>query len=223
MIDTQFITKLLDINQPMNDTELRFSTIMLLLRGARKLFGCDLDSGEYLMKEITEENILDGTYHSFQFSSIVNYLIFLEQIGSIFKPKNQDNLPPGYNGIARALIYFSDFSQSDGRIQALRALRNSLTHKFGLATEANPQMRPPHKFIFNMEQNKKVIVLPLQPWNGDFSDRSEDSSTTIFLINLVELVEDIYQKVLNELRDNNLEPKHGLEIGELMARYTIVY
>ena len=65
MADQNFIAKLLDISQPMVETPTRFSTIALLLIGGRKLFGCNLVSGEYEMNELKIENFANQTYHSF--------------------------------------------------------------------------------------------------------------------------------------------------------------
>lgn len=80
----------------------------------------------------------------FQFTGLINYLILLEQFGSIFIPKNQVKIKEK-NGIFCSLKYYSKLS--DEQINAIKSLRNSLTHKFGLATEKKPSQKPPRKFI----------------------------------------------------------------------------
>lgn len=132
MEQVEFIKKLLEINQPMSKNPTRFSTIALLLKSSRKLFGCNLSSGIYEMNEIYQENFTDQTYQAFQFSGLINYLIFLDQIGSIFKSKNTMKSNKT-NSIFCSLKYFSILE--DSKIDAIVALRNCLTHKFGLATE----------------------------------------------------------------------------------------
>lgn len=219
MTDQEFITKLLDINQPMFESPTRFSTIVLLLRGARKLFGCDLVSGEYTRNELNIENFTNQTYHSFQFSGLINYLIFLEQIGSIFKPKNQPKIRQT-NGIFCSLKYFS--SLGDNKIKAIKSLRNSLTHKFGLATEKNPKDGSPRKFIISIERNEEIVRLPEIEWNGAFADKSDTTSTTVFIIDLVTLIEKIYQKVIQNANEGDLEILLADGINELKARFTIV-
>lgn len=65
MAEKEFVTKLLDIRQPMCENPNRFSTIILLLRSSRKLFGCDLKTGIYNKNELNEENFLNETYNAF--------------------------------------------------------------------------------------------------------------------------------------------------------------
>lgn len=74
----QFIDKLLTVNQPKLDNPTLFSTIALLLRGARKWFGFNLSSGEYEMNEPIEKIFLIRLI-ILQLSGLINYLIFLDQ------------------------------------------------------------------------------------------------------------------------------------------------
>lgn len=221
MSDSEFITKLLDIKQPMEYQPNRYSTITLLLIGARKLFGCNLETGKYEKQELNETNFTDGTYHSFQFSGLINYLIFLEQIGSIFRPKNPISALTKSNGIYCALKYFSELS-CDTKIGAIVSLRNSLAHKFGLATEKNPKSKPPRKFILSSERNQDVVNLPIKDWDGVFSDKSDTTSTTIYIIDLVNEIEKVYKQLKEENSKNNLEILLKDELCELKARYTII-
>ncbi len=220
MTDKNFIAKLLDINQPMDENPTRFSTIALLLIGGRKLSGCNLDTGEYENNELNSENFVNLTYHSFQFSGLINYLIFLEQIGSIFKPKNLPEINQT-NGIFCSLRYFS--SLSDDKIKAIKSLRNSLTHKFGLATENNPKEQPPRKFIISVERNVEIVKLPDIEWDGIFADKSTNTSTTIFIIDLITLIENIYRNILEKSEVDNLEIMLKDGMNELKTRFTIVY
>lgn len=221
MTDKEFISKLLDQKQPMMDDPTRFSTIALLLKGARKLFGCDSLSGEYKMNEINEENFMSGTYHSFQFSGLINYLIFLEQIGSIFRPRNPQEFKET-NGIFCALKHFSSLKE-DSKINAIVSLRNSLAHKFGLATEKNPKNKPPRKFTISIKRNSGIVQLPEHDWNGSFSDKADETSTTVFIIDLVTLIESVYEKVVEENEIDNLDILLHDGMNELRSRYTINY
>jgi len=220
MTVNEFITRLLDINQPMSDNPVRFSTIVLLIKGARKLSGCNIITGKYEMNEINEESFSDLTYHSFQYTGLINYLILLEQLGGIFKPINKDKIEQT-NGIFCSLKYFTNLEEN--KIKAIKALRNSLAHKFGLATEKSPGIKPPMKFIISIERNNEVIKLPNEDWNGDFTDKTLETSTTIYLIDLIELVEKVFFKIIKEHQDNNLELILKDGINELMTRFTIIY
>jgi hypothetical protein len=86
MIEPDLIEKFLSIDQPMENTPLRFSTLILLLKSSRSLSGRNMRTGVYVYEknEINEQNFADGTYLSFQFSGLISYLILLELIGSIF-------------------------------------------------------------------------------------------------------------------------------------------
>jgi hypothetical protein len=219
MTNEEFIVKFLDINQPMEQSPTRFSTLALLLRGARKLSGRNLSTGIYERNELNEENFKDQTYFSLQFTGLVDYLILLEQIGSIFKPKHQP-LINRTNGIYCALSYFT--ALGDMEKKAIQMLRNSLTHKFGLATEKSPTTKLPMKFTIDRNRDPRIIVPPLRNWNGAFSDKLDDSSTTVFLFDLLDLVEDVYQKVVLESKNRNLDLVLTDGIDELKARYTII-
>jgi hypothetical protein len=216
MTDQKFIESLLDINQPMSVELNRLSTISILLRGARKLSGRDLLTGIYLRSEINFENFTDQIYHSNQFSGLINYLIFLEQIGSIFELKSRKK-----NGIHIALENFSFLSSQ--QIVAIRALRNSMTHNFGLASEIIPENKGKrHKFTLSIERNANIVSLPKNKWEGDFTDKSEQSNTIIYIIDLSDLVENIYSQLKTEVSSNNIKIalKNGLD--ELKARFTIL-
>ena len=223
MTDTEFLSKLLDVNQPMTNNPVRISTVVLLLKSGRKLFGCDIESGIYSMNELNETNFGDGTYHSFQFTGLVNYLIFLEQIGSIFEPINTTikSSVSKSNAIYYSLKYFSSLTD-ENKINAIVSLRNSMAHKFGLATEKNPRNKPPRKFILSNVRNSEVVNLPAIDWNGEFTDKSDMTSTTIFIIDLVEIIEEVYKKVKTENDNNKLKLALDAGMDELKARYTVI-
>lgn len=221
MISKEYLEKFLSIDQPMEGSPIRFSTLALLLRGARKMAGRNIENGTYESKELNEENLLEQTYHSFQFTSLINYLIFLEQVGSIFKPKNK-NAPTGKgkeNGIYRALSYYSNLGEDKKR--SVIALRNSLTHKFGLATEAKPHSGFPVRFSLSIVRNEKIVEVPTDEkrWEGDFSNKSEASLTTIYILDLLDLIEEIYLKIISGIKNENIQVL--IDLNELKGRYTI--
>src|SRR5690606_30073254 len=102
-------------------------------------------------------------------------------------------------------------------------LRNSLAHRFGLATEKNPKTKPARKFILSIERNTDIILNPTTDWNGDFSDKTDRNSTTVCIIDLVELIEAVYLKIKEEHEKGNLDLVVNDGINELKAKYTITY
>jgi hypothetical protein len=208
-----FIKRLIDINQPMEDNPCRFSTIALSLRGARKLSGRNLETGVYEKNEYNEQNFKENTVFSFQFLGLLSYLIFLEQIGSIFCNKNETRCN---KAILYALKTFS--SLSNDKAEAVFALRNSLAHKYGLATEKDRRLK--FKFSILIEENTEIIKLPAKNWAGDFSDKSDETLTEIYTITLIDLIESIYTKIQEEIEKNNLEIQ--IEKDEIESRFTII-
>jgi len=211
-----FIKSLIDINQPMENDSCRYSTLSLLLKGARKLSGRDLKTGEYIGEKLSKQNIEDGTDRSFLFTGLMNYLIFLEQIGTIFNENPREK----NNKIRVALKNFS--SLTNKKINAVIALRNSFVHNYGLAAydnnNSNRHLR--HKFSLSIERNTDIVKLPIGNWGGDFSDKSDETLTEVYIIDLIDLIEGIYSQIREGVETDNLSSK--LEEDEIKSRFTII-
>lgn len=219
MITKEYITELLDVKQPMSSYTNRFSTSGILLRGARKFSGRDITTGHYVAGELNEDNFEEQTFHSNQFAGLINYLILLEQLGNIFKLTTRGLMTS--NGIHRTLKYFSGLS--DPQIFALRALRNSLAHNYGLATRNDEKdQRQIHKFIISRERSFEVVQLAEPKWCGDFSDKSDQSYTTIFLFDLIDLIENVYEKLKDAINEDFDLVAPTMSLYELETRFTIV-
>ena len=137
------ILDLLRLEQPMSKNPDRFSNIVLLLKAARKLTGRNIETGDYEKNEFNDEDFEDGLFHSFQYTGLINYLILLEQFGSIFSQRESGNR------ISCALLDFPGLDDIK-KINAIVALRHTLTHKFGLATEIKKDKTElQHKFILS--------------------------------------------------------------------------
>jgi len=219
MEDIIFMNKFIDIDQPMSKNPDRFSTLGILLRGARHLSGRDLYNGIYKMKELTKQNFKRQTYFPNFFTGLINYLIFLEQLGGIFKIKGRA-VPNQKNGIHLAFKNF--FTLTDDKIFAIRALRNSLVHQYGLATgkENGKNIKLIYKFTVSVERNSEIVKLPLTTWDGSFSNKNDESNTTIYVIDLIDVIEKLYSKLKEEINNNNVE--FNVSLDELKARFTII-
>lgn len=199
----------------MDLTKDRLYTPMICLRSARHLSGNNLETGEYEKRNINEEVFGNLLYHPYQFSGLACYLIFLEMVGTIFKPKENKN------AIHKALTNFGgDISEEE--ISAIRALRNSLAHNFGLAIKSNTKNEDlTHKFELHFDtQSDEIITLPKEKWNGCFSDKQEETSTIVNEKNLIQLIENIYQKLLDMNEKGELELAISEE--ELNTRFSII-
>lgn len=119
----------------------RRSCLLMAIRSARHQTGRNVVTGKALGICEMEYNVLkkDGVtthqlYNENFFSGLAMYLIAIDCIGCLFEnstitPKIENN-----NSIIRALKSFS--SLDDERTEAVKDLRNTLAHNFGLATES---------------------------------------------------------------------------------------
>lgn len=221
MENLEFIEKFIDINQPMSENPNRFSTLGILLRGARDLSGRNPSDGTYDMNEFSVKNFENRTIHSNLFTGLINYLIFLEQLGSIFKKNG--SVSQRTNGILLALEDFSPLPLSEEKIFAIKTLRNCLTHGYGLATKKESRsqdIKSIHKFTISIERNSEIVKLPLETWNEDFSNKGEELNTTIYILDLIDLFEKLYSKLKEEIENDNVTLK--ICMNELKARFTIM-
>lgn len=186
--------------------ETRKYTPMLCLRSGRNLL-------KYSINEYDD-------YYANNYSALLNYLVFLEMVGTVFKPIQSKTLNSN-NGIYKALKYFGE-NLDHQEISSIRALRNSLAHNFGLAIKSNTKNEDlTHKFELHFDtQSDKIITLPKEKWNGCFSDKQEETSTIVNEKNLIQLIENIYQKLLD------MNEKGELELAicedELNTRFSIM-
>ncbi len=213
MTEKQRISAFLDIKQPMSDNPIRISMLSRLLRGARSLSGRSVITGKYLKKEFNVANFEKQTYQPFQFMGVMSYLIFLEQIGSVFRPKG--NTRKTKRGILEALSHFSNMD--DKKALAIYSLRCSLSHNFGLATENTR----PDKFKFTLSIDRNEDIVTLGNWDGAFTNRSETTLTTIYIHDLIDLIENIYNSICKDWKDDKLEMLYSGKIDEFETRFTI--
>ena len=168
------------------------------------------------MKDVFDNDL----YHSEYFTGLAVYLILLDQIGLIF-------CKVGYkagkktNGIQIAL---ENFSRLDGEdIKALRALRNSLAHNFGLATAKNPlskNKKQLYKFSLHFDKNQQPIR-PNLNWQGDYNEKNDSTKTVVGVVKLCELVENVFSELISEFENGNVELRIK-NLNEIKARFTII-
>lgn len=198
----------------------RFSCLKIATNDARKLTGRNISSGDNELNILTNS---DDFLSPDSFIGIINYLLILDLIGEVFNligfttKKN--------NNIYRALKQFSP-TISEKDIDTIIALRNSLAHNYGLVNipkseKENSTKR--HKFILLHSESSFLIKYPTTIWNGDFNEKSEDTSTQISTINLINLIEQTYKNLVKESENNGIELKLSGGIEELKSRFTIMY
>ena len=181
--------------------ENRKSCLLMAIKSARYLTGRDIGNGKskgikdmelgVLAKDDVAKFLLDN---EFFFSGLAMYLIAIDCIGCLFdnttvlSEKNE-------SGIGRALKSFSSLDKA--RIEAVKDLRNTLAHNFGLATEnmlphGNPK-KYKHKFTLSFSDEAEAIKMPTTEWDGDYSNKEEATSTIIGVAAFCDMMEIIIE------------------------------
>jgi len=215
MNEQEFIWKFLNQAEIEKD---RYSSFVLAIRDARSISGRDPESGENGLDILTNEKSFLSPN---SFIGLINYLLILEMIGKIFKIKNGSKIKKN-NSIYKALHQFYNLDEKD--INTIIALRNSLAHNYSLVNipyneiENNDKR---HKFILCYSSNVNIIEYPTKPWDGQFSNKLDSSSTKIGIILLIELIEEIIRKVKYLYKNNLIELDLDNGIDELKTCFTI--
>ena len=197
MTEDDLIKKVLNLKRNPDGS---ISTLTIAIRGARQLSGRNTDTGEIIPKidlENFKKQTLGGTYESNKFMSVAMYLIIIDLIGNIFKRKGgkeQKN-----QRFKQALEHFSELNSN--QIDSLKALRNSLAHKFSLGNESE---------IFTLDFSKEsedIIVPPEERYvSKNRNNKSKDENvSTAYYENICDLVENIYGELHNSSKKNQLE------------------
>jgi hypothetical protein len=198
----------------------------MAVRNARYLTGRDINTGKALGICEMEYNVLkkeDVTTHQLYnehfFSGLAMYLIAIDCIGCLFEnstitPKIENN-----NSIIRALKSFS--SLDDERIEAVKDLRNTLAHNFGLATESKGGTKKTmHKFTLSFSDKAEAIKLPKKDWDGDYDDKKQRRSTIIGVSSFCDLAESIIANVYSCYESGSLILR--IDENEAKSRFTIL-
>lgn len=213
MTEKELIGNLLNVpDSEQFSNESRVSTLLIALRGARKLCGRSLDTGDLIDEDKKLDKLIEeleeGRYYSALFIGLTNYLVLLDLLGFVFtKQKNIKNIPK--DGIMNALNSFTDLTPNEKK--AIKALRNSLAHNFGLANKD-------YNFSLSYQyENMMEIARPPTVKKG------ESRQKILININEVELctfIESIYTKVVNHHKKDEIY----LTMTELQVknRFTII-
>ena len=198
----------------------------MAVRNARYLTGRDINTVKALGICEMEYHVLkkeDVTTHQLYnehfFSGLAMYLIAIDCIGCLFEnstitPKIENN-----NSIIRALKSFS--SLDDERIEAVKDLRNTLAHNFGLATESKGGAKKTmHKFTLSFSDKAEAIKLPKKDWDGDYDDKKQRRSTIIGVSSFCDLTESIIANVYSCYESGSL--KLRIDENEAKSRFTVL-
>lgn len=195
----------------------RYSCLIMALSDARMITGRNTKTG------IKEHDIIllnDKFFDSNSFSGLIQYLIILDMIGTIFKTGFTTKKT---NKIYKALKQYSNLNDSD--IDIIISLRNSLAHNYGLINipdSTNDYPTKLHKFTIINDPSAQLIEYPTEIWNTvDYSNKKEESSTKIGYNKLCDLVESVYINLKASFNNGLTELNLNGGIEELKSRFTV--
>lgn len=186
------------------------SNLMVAINDVRKICGRN-KNGEIKEVGLTNEN---EYLNPNSIIVITTYFTILDLIGTIFKIKTYTE--KASNNIKNALSQFSTLNTKE--INILVSLRNSITHNFSLVG-FDRKDNPKNKYHFTLEHfSSGKIIEQKDKWNGDKSSKNELNTTIVRTKEFIDLVENIYKKVIAELKNDNISIK--LDITEIKSRFT---
>lgn len=201
------------------------STLQLALESARYHCGIegngDIDNFSFLTRQQIIDKIVKNvdldvpSDEADLFSALLSYFICLEQIGTIFfrKPKSRKR----ENGIVKAIKMFSNEQLTENELKALKNLRNSLGHAFGLVN-VNVK-KATHKYTLSFkEESNKILELPKKEWDGNYLDKTIETSTIIYVFPLIRFIERAIRNVVDEYHKGTLD---SISLEEIKSRFTI--
>jgi len=193
------------------DTEnpVRFTSFTAALRDARGITKRNPDNGE------PNPNVKHG--HVGSWLGALGYLVLLDHIGTCFKRKGGEELPPKTSSVVKALTYFSRLEHR--KILAIYALRCAFAHEYGLSNfHADPLLQ--HHFVVTAGSGE-LIRFPPVAWNRDFENAGRDA-TTVDLWELGDLVESVCSNLLTIAHNDGLEIALEGGIPELQNRFWLM-
>ena len=146
------------------------------------------------------------------FSALSLYLIALDQLGHLFV-KGKESVKVG-EILKKAKI--SEFGNEDIR-KAIKQLRNSLCHNFGLANNRKPF----YKFTLDFNDENKIIELPMKVWDGNWSDKMKETQTTVHIFPLCNAIEKAINSVITQYEQGEIQCVIS-DIEEVKSRFTVL-
>lgn len=166
------------------------------LRDARQITGRSLRTGVLLKKRQKSRGCWAGA---------LCYLILIEHTGELWG--NQSGSGKEFKW---TLENFTTLSTTE--IEALWALRNAFMHSYGLYND-----KPPKHHFRLTAQSRNCVTLSSQTWSGQIGDITPYNATTVDVVALGDLVENIHKTLLGKAKGG------ALSLPQNWERYLIVY
>ena len=222
LIDTTEKKEIAELILGIRIHESRKSTLQLALECGRFHLGIDNNSNinehafnlrHNLIEQIQDKIIVDKCSDQAEiFAALLLYLNAMEQIGTLFCHKN---------GIENAIKTFGPEKFSNQKINAIKNLRNSLAHNYGLVNFNPITKKPTVKFTIYLDRNEAIVELPKKNWDGSYKDKYEETQCVIYAFSLLDLMKQTYDGVINKYKEGSLLFAID-DLEEIKARFTII-
>ncbi|EHO68661.1 hypothetical protein [Segatella maculosa] len=226
LIDTTEKKEIAELILGLRQNTSRKSTLQLALESAKFHLGIKGTDDINYMKFSFRHNLVGQAKNGINtdlcsdeaelFSALLLYLNALEQIGTLFCKEEEVE-----NGIKKAISAFCPKTFGEDETKAIKNLRNSLAHNFGLVNYNQRNKKPTEKFTICFDDKEEIIVeLPKRKWEGSFKDKSDDAQCKIYVFPLIRMIEQIISKVKKQYKNDTLS--FAIEdLEEIKARFTI--
>jgi len=151
------------------------------------------------------------------------YLVLLEQIGKTLRPKGGRDLPPkagkklsDEHPLERALRQFAAGNVTLTQRKALYALRCALAHEYGLF---NASKSPDYNRHFTLTDSGPMFLRPKVKWNGSYSNPNLGSATTVNVIKVADMAEEVVRSV--RAHSNQMTLRSRVSLKELQMRFSL--
>ena len=170
----------------------------------------------------------EGFWVSSKLQAVVLYLMLLDLLSAIFpdlgKVKSKKGDPkPDTNGIIR-MLREAHSPLSDVEMQAVKILRHTLAHNFGLASTNIVSKNPPplHRFtlVHSKENHSKEVIIPTTPASQNYGIGDEEMQTVINVPLLIEYIEGTINKIVADKKSVGFKGIIGND--ELRVRFTTI-
>jgi hypothetical protein len=197
-----------------------FSALCGGLKDSRKISGRHLDTGEKFSEDTScngDENGPCFKGHLGSWLGTMGYMAILDQIGKCYRPKSKTRIKNNSSAIIKCLVYFTSLSSDE--INVLYALRNAFFHDYSISHKHNS-----NKYVFRVghDSNAPILKPSTRPWVGSYTNINSENQTWVNLEAIGDLVERIYNDLVELASKDELEIELVGGADELFARYIFV-
>jgi hypothetical protein len=194
------------------NNETRRSALIGGLCEVRKFAGRDIETGKPLHNR-TESGGYQGHW-----LALLGYFAILDQMGSCFKDLNCsikiETKEKAFNICLKRFATHLDIYER----KAIYALRNSVAHDYCLINENNVDDKLRHHFGLYIDPKIPLVKVPSPLWDGVMAHRNSQNQTKINIDKLGDLVEGIYQNIVNLACDGALTVE--IPFDNLIKKYS---